>query len=50
MSEKKVKTYITEFKESIIKLAVTSDQSVTDTVRDLDVNANTLHTWIGKYN
>ena len=32
-----------------MKLAVESNQPVTDTARDLGVNANTLHTWIGKY-
>ncbi|MBO9484313.1 transposase, partial [Salinisphaera sp. G21_0] len=36
-------------KESAVKLAVESNQPVTDTARDLGVNANTLHTWIGKY-
>ena len=46
MSEKKVKTYTAEFKESAVKLAVESDLPVTDTARDLGVNANTLHNWI----
>ena len=49
MSEKKSKTYTAEFKASAVKLAVESDQPVTETVRDLGVNVNTLHTWIGKY-
>ena len=49
MSEKRVKTYTAEFKESAVKLAVESDQPVTDTARDLGVNPNTLHTWISKY-
>ncbi len=49
MSEKKPKTYTTEFKESAVKLAVQSDYPVTETARDLGVNVNTLHTWIGKY-
>ena len=49
MSEKKVKTYTAEFKESAVKLAVESDQPATDTARDLGVNANTLHNWISKY-
>ena len=35
MSEKRVKTYKAEFKESAVKLAVESDQPVTDTARDL---------------
>lgn len=38
-----------DIKESAVKLAVESDQPVTDTARDLGVNANPLHTWIGKY-
>ncbi|MBO9494467.1 transposase [Thalassotalea sp. G20_0] len=41
MSEKKVKTYKAEFKESAVKLAVEFDQPVTDTARDLGVNGNT---------
>ena len=49
MSEKKVKTYTAEFKESAVKLAVESDQPATDTARDLGVNANTLRNWISKY-
>ena len=32
-----------------MKLAVESDQSIAQTARDLGVNENTLHTWIGKY-
>ncbi len=49
MSEKKTKTYTAEFKESAVKLAVESDKPVTETARELEVNANTLHTWIAKY-
>ena len=49
MSAEKVKTYTTEFKESAVKLAVESDQPVTDTARGLGVNANTLHTWISEH-
>ncbi|MCG8453263.1 MAG: transposase [Spirochaetales bacterium] len=48
MSEKKTKSYTAEFKESAVKLAVESDQPVTVTARELGVNVNTLHTWIGK--
>ncbi len=44
MSEKKTKTYTAEFKESAVKLAVESDKPVTETARELEVNANTLHT------
>jgi len=52
MSEqtKKVnKTYTSEFKESAVKLAIDTDQPITQTARELGVNANTLHTWINKY-
>ena len=49
MSEKKAKTYTTEFKESAVKLAVESDKPVTEIARELEVNINTLHTWIAKY-
>ncbi|MGB1272388.1 MAG: transposase [Endozoicomonas sp.] len=46
---KEVKTSTAEFKEAAVKLAVESDQPVTETARDLGVNVNPLHTWIGKY-
>ena len=49
MSEKKVKNYTAEFKESAVKLAVESDKPVTVTAQELGVNVNTLHTWITKY-
>jgi hypothetical protein len=32
-----------------VKLAVESDQPIAQTARDLGVNENTLHTWIGEY-
>ena len=49
MSQSTTKTYPAEFKERAVKLAVKSDQSIAQTARDLGVNENTLHTWIGKY-
>ena len=49
MSQPMVKKYPAEFKERAVKLAVESDQSIAQTARDLGVNENTLHTWIGKY-
>ena len=50
MTEKqKPKTYTAEFRESAVKLAIESDQPVSKTAEELGVNANTLHTWIGKY-
>jgi len=49
MSKTAKKPYTSEFRESAVKLAVESTQSVAQTARDLGVNENTLHTWIGKY-
>jgi transposase len=46
---KKTNSYTSEFKESAVKLAVESDQPITQTARDLGLNPNTLHTWISKY-
>ncbi len=46
---KKPNSYTSEFKESAVKLAVESDHPVAGTARDLGVNVNTLHPWIGKY-
>jgi transposase len=46
---KEQNTYLSEFKESAVKLALEADQTIAQTARDLDVNPNTLHTWIGKY-
>ena len=49
MSKPATKSYPAEFKERAVKLAVESDQPMAPTARDLGVNENTLHTWIGKY-
>ena len=49
MSKPATKSYPAEFKERAVKLAVESDQPIAQTARDLGVNENTLHTWIGKY-
>jgi transposase len=49
MSKLIMQKYPAEFKERAVKLAVESDQPVAQTARDLGVNGNTLHTWIGKY-
>ena len=37
------------FKERAVKLAVEAEQPIAQTARDLGVNENMLHTWIGKY-
>lgn len=42
-------SYSPQFKQDAVKLAVESDQSVSQTARDLGVNANTLYTWVTKY-
>jgi transposase len=52
MSKPAAKSYPAECKERAVKLAVEaveSDQPIAQTARDLGVNENTLHTWIGKY-
>ena len=49
MSQSTVKKYPAEFKERAVKLAVETEQPIAQTARDLGVNENTLHTWIGKY-
>lgn len=40
-------TYTAEFRASAVKLALETDQPITQTARELGVNPNTLHTWIG---
>ncbi|MDP1663573.1 MAG: transposase [Methylobacter sp.] len=47
--KQKIKIYSAEFRESSVKLAIGSNQPITQTARDLGVNPNTLHTWINKY-
>lgn len=49
MSQSTMRKYPAEFKEHAVKLAIESDQPIAQTARDLGVNENTLHTWIGKY-
>ena len=49
MSQPTPRKYPAEFKERAVKLAVESEQPIAQTARDLGVNENTLHTWIGKY-
>lgn len=49
MNREKPNTYTAEFRESAVKLANESDQSVVQVAKDLGVNVNTLHTWISKY-
>jgi transposase len=49
MGKPAMQSYPAEFKERAVKLAVESDQPIAQAARDLGVNENTLHTWIGKY-
>ena len=49
MSDKKPNNYPSEFKESAVKLAIEADQPIAQTAKELGINVNTLHTWIGKY-
>ena len=43
------KSYPAACKERAVKGAVESDPPIAQTARDLGVNENTLHTWIGQY-
>lgn len=49
MSIKKIKTYTLEFKQASAKLAAESEQSVSETARELGVGVSTLHSWIQKH-
>ena len=49
MSKRKVTNYTSEFRENAIKLALGSEQPVSQTADNLGINHNTLHTWISKY-
>jgi transposase len=49
MSQEKPKTYSAEFRESAVRLANDSPQSIAQTAKELGINVNTLHTWINKY-
>jgi transposase len=46
MSHKKEKPYPSEFKESAVKLAIESNNSITQTAKELGI---TMHTWIRQY-
>jgi transposase len=49
MGQSTMKKYPAACKERAVKLAVEAEQPIAQTARDLGVNENTLHTWIGKY-
>lgn len=46
MTKKKLNTYTSEFKESAVKLALDSDESIPQTAKKLGINSNTLYTWV----
>ena len=48
MSKLALKSYPATFKERAVTLAVEADQPIAQTARDLGVNDNTFHPWIGK--
>ena len=47
--KKKVTTYSEEFKDSAVKLALESSQSISQIARELGVNKSTLYTWVNNY-
>src|SRR5262245_66574784 len=49
MNQPTMRQYPAEFKERAVELAGESEPPIAQTARDLGVNENTLHTWIGKY-
>ncbi len=46
---RQAKSYTPEFRESAVQLAIESEKSVSVVAKELNVNVNTLHTWISKY-
>jgi len=49
MSTRKYKQYPAEFRESSAKLALESDQPISQTARELGVTAKKLYYWINAY-
>ncbi len=49
MSGKLHKPYPAEFKSSAVKLAIESNQPISQTAKELGIKANTLYTWVDKY-
>lgn len=45
---RKHQSYSSEFKESAVRMAIESDRSIAETARELEINTNTLHTWVRK--
>ncbi len=49
MSKRKTTNYSLEFKQSSAQLAANSEQSISQTAKELGVNINTLHGWVNKF-
>lgn len=49
MGKRKSNIYTNEFKQSSAKLAAESNQPVTQTAKELGINATTLHGWVARY-
>jgi transposase len=49
MSKENPNTYTAEFRASAVKLANESDKPISQVAKDIGINVNTLHIWIGKY-
>lgn len=49
MSSRKYKQYPAEFRESSAKLALESDQPISQTARELGITASKLYCWIKAY-
>lgn len=49
MPKRVVTNYAEDFKRSSAKLAATSDESISQTAKNLGVNVSTLHGWVQKY-
>jgi transposase len=49
MKKRTIQSYTLEFKQSSAKLAAESDQSVSQTAKDLGVHETTLYGWINKF-
>lgn len=49
MSAKRYQRYPVEFKQSSVKLASESEQTIAQTARELGIRTNTLHNWVKQY-
>lgn len=49
MKQEKPNSYTAEFRASAVKLTNKSDKPIVQVAKDIGINVNTLHSWIGKY-